>query len=95
MYIFVDIYSIIYIYYIKHNAMTWMRLRPPICWMTSLKEKNNLIPTSSLKFSQAIRTLIPKRPLNVKKVTISKNHSNYHTQNIFSVENIIFGPMLD
>ena len=46
MYIFVDIY-------IKHNAMTWMRLRPPICWMTSLKEKNNLIPTSSLKFSQA------------------------------------------
>ena len=39
MNIFVDIYSIIYIYYIKHNAMTWMRLRPPICWMTSLQER--------------------------------------------------------
>ena len=52
-------------------------------------KKVQLIPTSSLKFSQAERTLIPKRPLNVKKVTISKNHSNYHMQNIFSVENII------
>ena len=49
-----------------------------------------IIPTNSLQFSQAERTLIPKRPVNVQKVTISKNHSNYHTQNIFSVENIIW-----